>query len=81
MKTKNLCGKMRDKTNPYETWISRDGSWKWLVLKKYQTPEKENTNPYARWFCFVITPMCPNGEYGDVYINDITCKAFKLGVN
>ena len=28
--------------------------------------------PYARWFCWVSSPFCPDGEYGDTYISDIT---------
>jgi hypothetical protein len=67
--TKNECAKMRDKKNPYEVW--RAGSWTWKVLKKYQSPEKEAANPYARWFCFVTSPYCPNGELGDVYVREI----------
>lgn len=69
-RAKNECAKMRPITNPYETWVS--GGWTWKVLKKYQTPEKEATNPYARWHCFVTSPFCPSGEYGDTYIRDIT---------
>jgi hypothetical protein len=66
---KNECGKMRPKDNPYEVWSN--GDWTWKVLKKYQTPEKEASNPYARWFCFVTSPFCEHGEMGDVYLNDI----------
>jgi hypothetical protein len=28
------------------------GIWTWYVLKKYQTPERETQNEYARWLCF-----------------------------
>ena len=66
---KNLCGKTRDKSNPYEVWKS--GDWTWNVLRKYQTPEKEKGNAFARWYCFVTSPYCPDGEYGDTYIKDI----------
>ncbi len=66
---KNECGKTRDKSNPYETW-ERNG-WKWAVLKKYQSPDKEAANVYARWFCFVTSPYCPEGEFGDTYVKDI----------
>ena len=69
---KNLCGKTRKVDNPYEVWQSLDGSWKWKVLKKYQSPDNEAKNPYARWFCAVSSPMT-GGSYdlGDVYIKDI----------
>lgn len=75
---KNTQGKRRPIDNPYEVWRSPDGSWEWKVLKKYQTPEKEAANPYARWLCHVTTPMCPQGEMGDVYISDIKPYANKV---
>jgi len=72
-KQKNLCGKIRPKSDPYETW--RAGNWTWQVLKKYQSSEKEAANPYARWFCNVISPLCPEGELGDVYCVEIRKQA------
>ena len=66
----NKCGKTRKQDNPYEIW--KAGSWEWHVLKKYQTPEKEVKNQYARWFCLVKSPFVPDGEMGDVYVRDIT---------
>ena len=65
---KNLCGKMRPKDNPYETWQSFDGTWTWAVLKKWQANDDK---PYARWFCNVITPCMPGGEMGDVYVAEV----------
>lgn len=75
---KNECGKVRDRSAPYETWRSIDGSWEWRVLKKYKAPAAEARDPYARWFCLVITPMCPTGELGDVYVSEITRAARKV---
>lgn len=75
---KNECGKMRKPENPYEIWQSADGSWTWKVLKKYQNPEKEAANPYARWFCFVTSPYCPYGEMGDVYVSEIKGMATRV---
>ena len=75
---KNECAKTRPKDNPYEVWQSPDGSWTWAVLKKYQTPDKEASNPYARYFCFVTSPFCPFGELGDVYVNEIKSQAVKV---
>jgi len=74
---KNLCGKTVKKENPYEIWSSYDGSWKWYVLKKYQSPSKEKINPYARWFCYVTSPLC-DGEYGDVYVSEIKSVGEKI---
>jgi hypothetical protein len=75
---KNECLKTRTKDNPYEVWQSYDGSWTWNVLKKWQSPDKEKDNPYARWFCNVVTPMCPRGELGDVYVSEIKSHARKI---
>ena len=80
MNTKNLCAKTRTKDNPYETWRSPDGSWEWRVLKKYQTPEKKTANPFARWFCSVTSPFCPNGEFGDTYVNEIKSQATQVSI-
>lgn len=79
MANKNLCGKTRNVDEPYEVWQTPDGSWTWNVLKKYQTPEKEATNPYARWFCAVKTPMTGGSwELGDTYVKDIKNYARKI---
>lgn len=68
---KNLCAKSRTKDNPYEIWQNSSG-WTWRVLKKWQA---EDSKPYARWYCFVSSPFCPEGEYGDVYVSEITSHA------
>ena len=72
---KNECGKTRPRDNPYERWVSFDGSWTWEVLKKWQA---DDDKPYARWFCNVITPYVPDGEMGDVYVADIKQNAHKV---
>jgi len=75
---KNLCGKTRDKENPYEIWSNNSG-WEWRVLKKYQNPENENKNPYARWFCAVKSPYTYGSyELGDVYVKDIKSSAKRI---
>jgi len=67
---KNECGRTRKVHEPYEVW--RTGSWEWRVLKKYQSPDKEAVNPFARWFCAVKSPFTfGTFDYGDVYIADI----------
>ena len=75
---KNLCGKTVTRENAYEVWQLLDGSWTWYVLKKYQTPENETENEYARWFCDVVTPIVPDGEMGDVYVNEIKQNAIRI---
>jgi hypothetical protein len=55
------------KDTPLEVWWSPDG-WEWRVLRKWQ---KNDDKPYARWACFVTSPACPSGEFGDVYVVDI----------
>ena len=75
--SKNLCGKTRKVDNPYEIW--KAGDWEWRVLKKYQNPENEVKNPYARWLCAVRSPMTYGSwEYGDTYVKDITRYATKV---
>lgn len=77
--TKNTCGKMVKRENAYEVWQSRDGSWTWYVLKKYQSPEAEAKNVYARWFCDVTSPIVgEGGEMGDVYVSEIKQNAIKI---
>ena len=69
--TKNECGKTRKLDNPYEVWSGPSG-FEWRVLKKYQAPENEAKNPYARWYCAVKSDMT-YGEFesGDTYVSDI----------
>lgn len=76
---KNECAKTRKVEEPYEIW--QTGAWEWRVLKKWQAPDKEATNPYARWFCAVKSPMT-YGSYdiGDVYVKDIKSIATKIEV-
>ena len=74
---KNLCGKTRDKNQPYEIWTSFDGTWVWRVLKKWQA---DDNKLYARWFCFVTSPFCPEGELGDVYVSEIKQNAIRTFV-
>jgi len=68
--------KTRTKDNPYEVWEGRQ--WTWKVLKKYQINDDK---PFARWFCFVTSPLCPEGEYGDVYVSEIKQVAQKTFVD
>jgi len=70
---KNLCAKTRPKDQPYEVWKNAYG-WTWNVLKKWQA---DDNKPFGRWFCFVTSPMCPEGEYGDVYVSEIKQNAIK----
>lgn len=75
---KNLCSKMRKIKNPYEIWATPDLSWKWFVLKKWQRPDKEVGNAFARWFCAVTSPYVSTPEYGDVYVREIVMEAFQV---
>lgn len=70
MAVKNPCSKKVTPETAYEVWQSDDG-WTYFVLKKYQSPEKEAKNMYARWYCLVKTPQLPNGEYGDCYVSTV----------
>ena len=68
---KNPCTRRVPPEQAYEVWQSFNGQWTYFVLKKYQSPEKEAQNPYARWFCMVTSPITPKGEYGDVYVTTV----------
>ena len=72
---KNECAKTRPTTNPYEVWTN--GSWTWKVLKKWQA---DDGKPYARWFCMVTSPYCPDGEMGDAYVAEIKSNAYRVDV-
>jgi hypothetical protein len=72
MSSKNLCAKTVKPEEAYEVWQSYDGTWTYFVLKKYQSPEKEAQNPYARWYCRVTSPLTTeHGDYGDVYVETV----------
>ena len=78
MANKNKCGKTREVDNPYEIWTNPFAGWEWRVLKKYQSPAMEASNPHARWFCAVKSPYTYDSwEYGDVYVKEITDNAIK----
>ena len=87
MATKNPCAKTVKPDQAYEVWQVENhpdygGTWTWYVLKKYQSPEREAVNPYARWSCYVTSPYSPHGDYGDTYITTITeAGAVKLDWN
>jgi hypothetical protein len=70
---KNLCAKTRPVSNPYEVWTN--GSWTWKVLKKYQANDDKL---FARWFCMVTSPYCPEGEMGDTYVAEIKSNAYRV---
>jgi len=73
---KNECAKKRPVDNPYEIWMSPDGTWEWRVLKKYQTPANEAKNKYAIWFTACKSPNTYGSwEYGDAYVRDIKSTA------
>lgn len=59
---KNPCAKTRPVDNPYETWRNERAGWEWRVLKKWQKPENEVKNKFARWFCAVKSPFT-NGNW------------------
>ena len=69
--SKNPCAKRVTPETAYEVWQSYDGTWTYFVLKKYQSPEKEATNPFARWLVFVKSPAYPNGWTEDGYVSTI----------
>ena len=69
----NPCSKTRKIKEPYEIWVNDMlPDWEWRVLKKWQAPSKEATNPYARWFVAVKSPMTYGSwEMGDEYVTNV----------
>lgn len=67
----NPCAKTVKPAQAYEVYQTFDGACTYYVLRKYQTPTKEAQNPFARWYCMVISPACPKGEYGDSYVSTV----------
>jgi hypothetical protein len=80
MNKKNLCGKTRKIEHPYEVWTSPVfGGCEYRILKKYQSPEAEAKNPYARWMVAAKSPATFGGwDMGDTYIKDITTYGTKV---
>lgn len=66
---KNIHGKTRKVEYPYHV-IKHDG-FEYRILKRYQSPEKEKVNPFAKWYCAVASPYNYSWEFGDIYIKDI----------
>jgi hypothetical protein len=72
--TKNLMGKERNLDDPYaifEGW-GPFGETTVHLLKVYQKPSNELSNPYAKWSVAVLSDMT-DGEYhyGDEYPNNV----------
>ena len=77
---KNLCGKTRPVNDPYEIYTA--GAFEWRVLKKWQSPAKEASNRYARWFCAVKGPGTYDGyDMGDTYVSEIKGYGTKMPDN
>jgi hypothetical protein len=67
---KNLKGRTRPQSDPYE--VITQGDWTWKVLKHYQSPEGERSNPYARVFLATTSPYTfGSAELSDGYIDDV----------
>ncbi len=76
---KNECAKTRPVSNPYEVWKNDRAGWEWRILKRYQAPDKEASNPFARVFCAVKSPFTfGEFEFGDVYLKEIQQNAKKV---
>ena len=72
--------KTREIAKPYEIWVDKHGAgFEWLVLKKYQKPELEAKNKYARWFCGVKSPFTYDSfELGSVYATEVKESAVQV---
>ena len=69
----NQFAKTRPVDKPYAIFRSHDGGFICHVCKTYQMPEKEKTNPYARWFVWAKSDFgYGRFEAGDTYARDVT---------
>jgi len=75
MSAKNAQAKTVKRENAYEIWETPDSTWTWYVLKKYQA---DDSQPYARWLCEVVSPFTPQGETGDTYVKDVRENAIRI---
>ncbi len=74
--TNNLCAKTVTPEHAYEVWQTYDGAFTYFVLKKYQSPEEEKNNPFARWYVRAQSPFTgTQGEYGDAYVRSVVSGA------
>jgi hypothetical protein len=74
---KNMKGKTRPQSDPYETFIAPGFEWK--VLKHYQSTDAEATNPYARVFCATKGPGTYGSyELGDGYLHEILAHGLQV---
>lgn len=71
-------GRTRDAGHPLEVWQWDAGRVRWLVLRRYQSPHREASRRYARWYCLVFSPVTPQGEYGDCYVADVKKLAHRV---
>jgi hypothetical protein len=78
MAANNPCAKRVTPEEAYEVYQSPDGMLTYFVLKKYQSPEKEAKNLYARWHCFVKHPGTSTGDYGDVYVSTVKQGTYRV---
>ena len=72
--TKNLLGRSRTKENPYAIWqgFGAFGDTEVRLLKTYQKPDREQKNPYAKWFVAVRSDHTYGSfDMGDSYIREV----------
>ena len=62
-------GKTATVAKPYAVYVNERAGWIWKVLKTYQHPDNEGQ--YSRWMVHASSPMCPSGEFGDTYADDV----------
>lgn len=83
MKTKNKTrvavkiGNSKVRFNCYAVAVNVQG-WEWFLIKESDEQLKEDiANGIA--FCFVQSPLCPEGEYGSEYEANILEHSQSIG--
>ena len=68
----NPCGKLTTPEQAYEVWGSPDQQVVYYVLRKYELPEMEERNPFAKWYVAAKSPVLDGKlEYGDMFIERV----------
>ena len=76
-----FLGKKTQMEPPYAVFTadSRDGEWRWEVLKAYAN---DNAAEYARWMCRVSSPYTfGSADMGDTYVEEVVGYGTLVEVN
>jgi hypothetical protein len=62
---------------PLEIWESFDGRLRWEVYRKAGNEQSSD----ATWLCKVFSPFVPEGELGEVYVQELKQNGRRVEAN